>query len=246
MEVADAHRRPLTLSDQLAVPDSPDLRDLLKAAHSRRRRRRRGRGEAFTLASAIAAEKRTAATVADATEGGVGRTLLDVLRDDEPRDPRHRQRQNRWPTLESVFSAEIPLPDPSPTTMLEVILSEPLEVAEAPPTESAASSSEEESQPTRVSLMALLEQSEWQGGGGGNGNIVCSDEDSDLAVAAVEAEAGDAPNVWLCCVCMVRHKGAAFIPCGHTFCRGCSRELLARRGSCPLCNAGIDDVLDIY
>ncbi|RDX98409.1 hypothetical protein CR513_18661, partial [Mucuna pruriens] len=28
-----------------------------------------------------------------------------------------------------------------------------------------------------------------------------------------------------CCVCMVRHKGAAFIPCGHTFCRMCSREI---------------------
>ncbi|XWS47385.1 hypothetical protein CRYUN_Cryun14cG0147800 [Craigia yunnanensis] len=24
---------------------------------------------------------------------------------------------------------------------------------------------------------------------------------------------------WMCCVCMERKKGAAFIPCGHTFCR---------------------------
>jgi len=24
---------------------------------------------------------------------------------------------------------------------------------------------------------------------------------------------------WVCCVCMERSKGAAFIPCGHTFCR---------------------------
>ncbi|KAM0835522.1 hypothetical protein ACQ4PT_062879 [Festuca glaucescens] len=41
-------------------------------------------------------------------------------------------------------------------------------------------------------------------------------------------------------------KGAAFIPCGHTFCRGCACELLAGRGRCPLCNAAIVDVLDIF
>ncbi|KAF0898180.1 hypothetical protein E2562_001824 [Oryza meyeriana var. granulata] len=49
-----------------------------------------------------------------------------------------------------------------------------------------------------------------------------------------------------CCVCMARAKGAAFIPCGHTFCRTCARELLAGRGRCPLCNAAILDVLDIF
>ncbi|KAL4354620.1 hypothetical protein GQ457_06G027260 [Hibiscus cannabinus] len=36
-----------------------------------------------------------------------------------------------------------------------------------------------------------------------------------------------------CCVCMERKKGAAFIPCGHTFCRVCSREVWLNRGSCP-------------
>ncbi|CAN1842000.1 hypothetical protein LINPERHAP1_LOCUS36700 [Linum perenne] len=35
---------------------------------------------------------------------------------------------------------------------------------------------------------------------------------------------------------MVRHKGAALIPCGHTFCRLCSRELWVQRGNCPLNN----------
>ncbi|KAK8517949.1 hypothetical protein V6N12_016783 [Hibiscus sabdariffa] len=49
-----------------------------------------------------------------------------------------------------------------------------------------------------------------------------------------------------CCVCMVRHKGAAFIPCGHTFCRVCSRELWVQRGNCPLCNGIILEVLDIF
>ncbi|CBI40815.3 unnamed protein product, partial [Vitis vinifera] len=49
-----------------------------------------------------------------------------------------------------------------------------------------------------------------------------------------------------CCVCMVRHKGAAFIPCGHTFCRLCSRELWVSRGNCPLCNGFILEILDIF
>ncbi|KAL5573459.1 hypothetical protein UlMin_023056 [Ulmus minor] len=51
---------------------------------------------------------------------------------------------------------------------------------------------------------------------------------------------------WLCCVCMERNKGAAFIPCGHTFCRVCSREIWVNRGSCPLCNRPIAEILDIY
>lgn len=49
-----------------------------------------------------------------------------------------------------------------------------------------------------------------------------------------------------CCVCMIRSKGAAFIPCGHTFCRLCSRELWVQRGNCPLCNTTILQVLDIF
>ncbi|CAH2048013.1 unnamed protein product [Thlaspi arvense] len=50
----------------------------------------------------------------------------------------------------------------------------------------------------------------------------------------------------VCCVCMGREKGAAFIPCGHTYCRVCSREILMNRGTCPLCNRSIFDVLDLY
>ncbi|XP_047313548.1 uncharacterized protein LOC124916823 [Impatiens glandulifera] len=50
----------------------------------------------------------------------------------------------------------------------------------------------------------------------------------------------------MCCVCMERKKDAAFIPCGHTYCRVCSRELWLNRGCCPLCNCSITDVLDIF
>lgn len=73
----------------------------------------------------------------------------------------------------------------------------------------------------RVSLMRLLEEGEENRGGGGDG--------------------------WCwCCVCMGRRKGAAFIPCGHTFCRVCAREMWVNRGSCPLCNRPIVDILDIF
>ncbi|CAL1407217.1 unnamed protein product [Linum trigynum] len=57
-----------------------------------------------------------------------------------------------------------------------------------------------------------------------------------------EEEGGDS----LCCVCMERDKGAAFIPCGHTFCRVCSRDLWAHRGCCPVCNRPILEILDIF
>lgn len=50
----------------------------------------------------------------------------------------------------------------------------------------------------------------------------------------------------MCCVCMERNKGATFIPCGHTYCRICSRDLWLTRGLCPLCNCSIDDILDIF
>ncbi|KAK7363788.1 hypothetical protein VNO77_05946 [Canavalia gladiata] len=85
--------------------------------------------------------------------------------------------------------------------------------------------------PWRVSLMRLLEETE-----GGE--------------AEVETEKGGGGGAVgtdsVCCVCMGRKKGAAFIPCGHTFCRVCSRELWLNRGTCPLCNRSILEILDIF
>ncbi|KAM0863029.1 hypothetical protein ACQ4PT_044875 [Festuca glaucescens] len=97
-----------------------------------------------------------------------------------------------------------------------------------------------------MSLMALLEQtdSQWDD----------HDEEEDGATksGAVHVD-GDGEGreeedemVRACCVCMVRHKGAAFIPCGHTFCRPCSRHLWRTRADCPLCNALIHDILHIF
>lgn len=80
--------------------------------------------------------------------------------------------------------------------------------------------------PWRVSLMRLLQETEEKEKGGGGGEAVGDDS--------------------VCCVCMGRNKGAAFIPCGHTFCRVCSRELWLNRGTCPLCNRSILEILDIF
>lgn len=57
-------------------------------------------------------------------------------------------------------------------------------------------------------------------------------------------EGGDGD--WVCCVCRERSKGTAFIPCGHAFCRVCSRELWANQHSCAVCNRPIVEILDIY
>ncbi|KAL6567090.1 hypothetical protein OROMI_015494 [Orobanche minor] len=97
--------------------------------------------------------------------------------------------------------------------------------------------------PVRMSLMALLAESDRMMGLEGSGYAVdeeVAEEEEEGGAAVLEGEYNG------CCVCMVRHKGAAFIPCGHTFCRLCSRELWVRRGNCPLCNNYIQEILDIF
>ncbi|KAK4566262.1 hypothetical protein RGQ29_002487 [Quercus rubra] len=78
--------------------------------------------------------------------------------------------------------------------------------------------------PFRVSLMRLLEETD----GGDEEMTMMTEKEKEREKGGVEG------NDSVCCVCMVRKKGAAFIPCGHTFCRVCSRELWLNRGSCPL------------
>ncbi|KAL0928482.1 hypothetical protein M5K25_000366 [Dendrobium thyrsiflorum] len=98
---------------------------------------------------------------------------------------------------------------------------------------------EETEMPVKLSLMALMaddyeleeeEEEQEQEQEGKEGNSL--ENDGEFAS--------------MCCVCKVRNKGAAFIPCGHTFCRLCSRELWVSRGNCPLCNGFILDILDIF
>ncbi|CAN8268557.1 unnamed protein product [Cochlearia groenlandica] len=179
------------------------------------------------------------------------RTLLDVM---TRHDPSPRDNKTPWKSLceklklkrnGAVWISSNPIPDtnrPIPVqdndshgfhsgrVRLSAVLAE----------ERALSAREEEEIPARMSLMELLEENqgkmsfvvddgegaeEERGGGGGGG--------------------GEAEEIG-CCVCMVRSKGAAFIPCGHTFCRLCSRELWVKRGNCPLCNTSIVQVLDLF
>ncbi|XP_056166685.1 uncharacterized protein LOC115676224 [Syzygium oleosum] len=110
--------------------------------------------------------------------------------------------------------------------------------------EATLRTAEAEAQPARMSLMDLLEETDRQIGlagtqyAGGDGQ-----EEEEVEEGSGRGRGGEQSY---CCVCMVRHKGAAFIPCGHTFCRLCSRELWVSRGNCPLCNNFIVEILDIF
>ncbi|KAF3596827.1 hypothetical protein DY000_02022511 [Brassica cretica] len=94
-------------------------------------------------------------------------------------------------------------------------------------------------QPARMSLMELLDENE------GQMSLVEVGGDGEEEERGVVEETVAAAEI-SCCVCMVRSKGAAFIPCGHTFCRLCSRELWVQRGNCPLCNTSISEILDLF
>lgn len=95
----------------------------------------------------------------------------------------------------------------------------------------------EEEEPIRMSLMALLAESE------GSSYMMGEDEDEDEDDGDGDVSENNLNN---CCVCQVRHKGAAFVPCGHSFCRLCSRELWVEGANCPLCNNFILEILDIF
>ncbi|KAL4588954.1 hypothetical protein LXL04_001854 [Taraxacum kok-saghyz] len=73
----------------------------------------------------------------------------------------------------------------------------------------------------------------------------------DVKVAEGDADADDDGSDVrgigkLCCLCTERNKGAALIPCGHTYCRVCSRAMWSKHGTCPLCNRSITEILEIF
>lgn len=241
-------RRSVTLADQLAAVGPPaagscNLRDLLKLRDEDDGRR--AAAAAVTLASAMQADRRASSSPPPSAvaAAAAARTLLDIIRDDQPApapgsyggagDPFVR----RAVSLPAPHTASPPAPTPPEAS---------------PP---ADQEEEEEEQGERVSLMALLEQTDRQWSA-----VAAAPSEQDPAASepseqdsfvpeddAEQAGRGaGAAGGGCCCVCMARAKGAAFIPCGHTFCRGCARELLAGRGRCPLCNAAIVDVLDIF
>ncbi|KAE9592103.1 hypothetical protein Lal_00012956 [Lupinus albus] len=109
---------------------------------------------------------------------------------------------------------------------------------------------EEEEQPMTMSLMDLLEETDREMGLEGSRYILSDDDfdedDDDDEGDDDDDDDGEDAMEYTCCICMVKHKGSAFITCGHTFCRMCSRELNVSRGNCPLCNNFILEVLHIF
>ncbi|KAL9686533.1 hypothetical protein QQ045_023994 [Rhodiola kirilowii] len=75
-------------------------------------------------------------------------------------------------------------------------------------------------EPVKMSLMDLLEETDDQ--------IGWASYMAELEEDEAEDEGGEEQS---CCICMVRHKARASAPCGHTFCRLCSKELSVGRGN---------------
>ncbi|KAI3526498.1 hypothetical protein L1887_05754 [Cichorium endivia] len=61
-----------------------------------------------------------------------------------------------------------------------------------------------------------------------------------------EPEEEDIGDYNLCCQCKAKHKNTAFGPCGHTFCKHCTKELHISIGNCPTCSNYMLEILDIY
>ncbi|KAK1426932.1 hypothetical protein QVD17_15612 [Tagetes erecta] len=61
--------------------------------------------------------------------------------------------------------------------------------------------------------------------------------------AGVDEDTGDCQ---ICCGCKAKHKGTAFGPCGHTFCKQCTKELHISKGNCSACNDFILEILDLF
>lgn len=124
--------------------------------------------------------------------------------------------------------------DPSPLRRLQEEEAE--EEAEAERVEEGAGeegAGEGDERPVKMSLMSLL--------AGEDDEYGMDDEDEDD-----DDEEQGGPTNANCSICMVRHKGAAFEPCAHSFCRLCSREMWVQGGNCPLCNNYVLEILDIF
>ncbi|KAK1319554.1 hypothetical protein QJS10_CPB04g01225 [Acorus calamus] len=147
-----------------------------------------------------------------------------------PLKPRHGETR----TLASILSIPTAADKIPGRTLLDIIRDESSSAA-APNRINRAAPPPAPEEDGRVSLMALLEQTDRR-----------SPPSAAVEVEEAETETEEEGMYATCCVCMVRHKGAAFIPCGHTFCRLCSRELWVSRGNCPLCNGFILEILDIF
>ncbi|KAK5813464.1 uncharacterized protein LOC108469461 [Gossypium arboreum] len=120
------------------------------------------------------------------------------------------------------------------------------EAAEAAAAAAAAEAAEKydssvTEEPVTMSLMDLLGES-------GSSYIGEDDEDEyDEDEEDEEEEIVQAKGIeFTCCICKVNLTSSVFMPCGHTYCRLCSKELLVQRGNCPHCNGFVLEVLEIF
>jgi hypothetical protein len=189
-------------------------------------------------------------------------TLLDIIRENEPNNNVVNVNNNRksWKGFKELLRLKRRNSDESTQQQQNDIVHEDVVNSDLTELLAGGESSDEEinvnnSETAQISmsLMDLLEESEIEldrsshvEDDEGDDDV---DENHEEEKEEEREEEGGEGNVKVehnCCVCMVRHKGAAFIPCGHTFCRMCSRELWVSRGNCPLCNHFILEVLDIF
>lgn len=215
-------RRSLTLSDQLSMVhhQSTNLRDLLKLPDS-----------------SDPCSNENALHSPGSSPSSPWRTLRDLLQLHPNANP------NPSPAIEASREVGGTQAQPIRVSLMALLEEGEQNLSSGPRASEAQMATVETEQVAgqdelvRVSLLALLEQSERNFS---CGSYVEMGEEEEEHVAQEEALSH------VCCVCMVRRKGAAFIPCGHTFCRRCSRELHMGRGTCPLCNGVIAEVLDIF
>jgi hypothetical protein len=191
-------------------------------------------------------------------------TLLDIIRENEPNNNVVNVNNNRksWKGFKELLrlkrrnSDESTQQQPQQNDIVheDVVNSDLTELlAGGESSDEEINVNNSETAQVSMSLMDLLEESEIEldrsshvEDDEGDDDV---DENHEEEKEEEREEEGGEGNVKVehnCCVCMVRHKGAAFIPCGHTFCRMCSRELWVSRGNCPLCNHFILEVLDIF
>ncbi|KAI4319315.1 hypothetical protein MLD38_032928 [Melastoma candidum] len=92
--------------------------------------------------------------------------------------------------------------------------------------------------------MDLLEQTDEQMGWTGSSYMMRDDDDDEDDEEEEEEE--EAEEERSCTVCQVKHKGARSGPCGHSFCRLCSKELRAGNGNCPACNDFNLEIVEVF
>ncbi|KAE8673095.1 hypothetical protein F3Y22_tig00111812pilonHSYRG00186 [Hibiscus syriacus] len=108
-------------------------------------------------------------------------------------------------------------------------------IAKQEETENNGSSEGEE--PVKMSLMDLL----------GDEYEDDEEEEEEEEEGEEEEEIVQSKGIeFTCSICNVNISSSAYMPCAHTFCRLCSKELSVQRGSCPLCTAYVSEILHIF